>query len=175
PVTIGAGDFVLSESLHHWINDGLMAVFFFVVGLEVKREILVGELASLRRAALPIAAALGGMVVPAGLYVLVNAGGPGAGGWAIPMATDIAFALGVLALLGSRAPLALKVFLAALAIVDDIGAVLVIAFAYTAELDGRALLVAGIAFAGLLALNRAGVRRPGPSVPRGLLPWLASL
>src|SRR5688500_7410701 len=168
----GAG---LTLSLHHWINDGLMAVFFFLVGLEIKREMLVGELASPRQAALPIAGALGGMLVPAGLYAALNVGGPGAAGWGIPMATDIAFALGVVALLGPRVPLGLKVFLAALAIVDDIGAVLVIAFFYTAALSWTALAVGAVVLVALALCNFAGVRHPAFYALLGIGLWLAVL
>lgn len=174
-VTVGGGALELSKSLHHWINDGLMAVFFFVVGLEIKREVLVGELASPRQAALSVAAAVGGMVVPALLYVAVNAGGPGAAGWGIPMATDIAFALGVLALLGSRVPVALKVFVTAVAIVDDLGAVLVIALFYTAELNLMALAAAGVVMVLLLGLNRGGIRTAAPYALLGVVLWVALL
>jgi NhaA family Na+:H+ antiporter len=169
------GGRALDLSLHHWINDGLMAVFFFVVGLEIKREMRVGELSSPRQAALPIAGALGGMIVPALIYVMLNAGGPGSPGWGIPMATDIAFALGVLALLGPRVPVALKIFLTALAIADDIGAVLVIAVFYTSELSGTSLVAGASIVALLVALNALGVRRPAAYVVPGVLLWLAFL
>ncbi|HEV2149435.1 MAG TPA: Na+/H+ antiporter NhaA [Longimicrobiaceae bacterium] len=172
---IGWANYEFHLTFHHFINDGLMAVFFFLVGLEIKREVLVGELASVKRAALPIAAAVGGMVVPALVYAALNAGGPGASGWGIPMATDIAFALGVLALLGPRAPLALKVFLAALAIVDDIGAVLVIAFFYTAGVSWTALLAAAAFLAAMVAANRLGVRTPLVYLLLGIGLWAAFL
>ena len=133
--TIGFDGFALSKSIEHWINDGLMVIFFFYVGLEIKREIIAGELSSPRKAAMPIAAAIGGMLFPAIIYLLFNAGGEAASGWGIPMATDIAFAIGVLSLLGNRVPLSLKVFLTALAIVDDLGAILVIALFYSTEIN----------------------------------------
>lgn len=174
-LTVGAGAFEISKPLLLWINDGLMAIFFFVVGLEIKREVLTGELASPKKAALPLAAAVGGMVVPAGFYALLNMGGPGIGGWGIPMATDIAFALGVLALLGSRAPLSLKIFLTALAIVDDLGAVLVIAFFYTAELKIAALVAAAVILGILFIVNRMHVRHPLPYVLLGIALWVAFL
>jgi NhaA family Na+:H+ antiporter len=159
-VTFGFGEHVLSKPLELWINDGLMAIFFFVVGLEIKREILIGELSSPRQAALPIAAALGGMIVPAGIYFAFNAGTPEVSGWGVPMATDIAFALGVLALIGKGIPDAVRVFLTALAIVDDLGAVLVIALFYTAEISMAALGV-GCGFLALMAAaNVLGVRNP---------------
>ena len=175
PLTVGLGSFTLSHDLHFWVNDGLMAIFFFVVGLEIKRELLAGELASPRQAALPILAALGGVVVPALLYSALNARGPGAPGWGIPMATDIAFAIGVMALLGERVPLGLKVFLTALAIVDDIAAVLVIALFYTAELAWGALGFAGVCLAALFAANRLGVRHPLPYALVGGVLWMAML
>ncbi len=174
-ITIGAPGFGLTESLHHWINDGLMAVFFFVVGLEIKREILVGELASVRQAALPLFAALGGMVVPALVFVALTLGTPDIRGWGVPMATDIAFALGIAALLGSRVPTSLKIFLAALAIVDDIGAVLVIALFYTASIQAVALLVAAGVMVLLVGLNVGGVRSSLPYFLLGAILWIAFL
>jgi NhaA family Na+:H+ antiporter len=174
-ITIGFGDWALSKNLILWINDGLMAVFFFVVGLEIKREVLAGELASPRRAALPLAAAIGGMTIPALIYTVFNAGTEGAVGWGIPMATDIAFTLGVLALLGTRAPLALKVFVTALAIVDDIGAVLVIALFYTSEIAWTSLVAAGVILLLLAALNRAGVSKPLPYAVLGVGLWFGFL
>ena len=174
-VTAGAGALVISKPLLLWINDGLMAVFFFVVGLEIKREILVGELASARKAALPLAAAVGGMVIPAALYAILNIGRPGMSGWGIPMATDIAFALGILALLGPRVPLVVKVFLTALAIVDDLGAVLVIAVFYTSDISWMSLGVASAFFAALVVANRVGAQRPLVFVILGAGLWVAFL
>lgn len=159
-VTIGPSGFALSKAAILWVNDGLMAVFFFVVGLEIKREVLVGQLSSPRAAALPVFAAVGGMAVPALIYAAFNAGTDGIDGWGIPMATDIAFALGILALIGSRAPLSLKIFLTALAIVDDLGAVLVIAIFFTDELGMTSLLVAAVFIVLLFGANFAGIRNP---------------
>ncbi|MGI8927218.1 MAG: Na+/H+ antiporter NhaA [Tepidiformaceae bacterium] len=150
--------FAIRDTLGHLVNDGLMAIFFFVVGLEIKRELVRGELRTRRQAALPVVAALGGMAVPALIYAAWNAGGSGASGWGIPMATDIAFALGVLALLGPRIPFGLKVFLLALAIVDDLGAIVVIALFYTGDISLEALGWAAAVLALIVALNRAGVR-----------------
>jgi NhaA family Na+:H+ antiporter len=169
------GNWRLAMPLHEWINDGLMAVFFFVVGLEIKREVLVGELSRPRQALFPIAAALGGMLAPALIFLAFNAGGDGRRGWGIPMATDIAFALGVLALLGKRVPTSLKVFLTAVAIVDDIGAVIVIAIFYSQGLSWGALAFAAVILFALLLLNRAGVDNPLPYALLGIVLWLAVL
>jgi NhaA family Na+:H+ antiporter len=158
-IGVSWNDLVYKHSLAHWIKDGLMAVFFFVVGLEIKRELVVGELSSLRRALLPITAALGGALVPALIYVYFNAGTPGVRGWGVPMATDIAFALGILSLFGSRVPVGLKVFLAALAIADDMLAVLVIALFYTSQLDFLAIALAGVFLALILGASRLGIRQ----------------
>lgn len=155
--TIGFDGFALSKSIEHWINDGLMVIFFFYVGLEIKREIIAGELSSPRQAAMPIAAAVGGMLFPAAIYLVFNHGNDYASGWGIPMATDIAFAIGVLSLLGNRVPLSLKVFLTALAIVDDLGAILVIALFYSTEIDFTLLIAAGAVFGLLILLNRMHV------------------
>ena len=172
---ISLGDIELDKPIILWINDGLMAIFFFLVGLEIKREFLVGELASPRRAALPIFAALGGMAVPAMLFALFNLGHPSIRGWGVPMATDIAFALGVLNLLGPRVPLALKVFLAAVAIVDDIGAVLVIAIFYSGEIQWHLLGFGGLVFGGLILLNRLGIRNPLAYFVPGVILWVLFL
>lgn len=165
----------LDESFGHLINDGLMAIFFFVVGLEIKRELLVGELASIRQAALPILSAVGGLVAPALIYATLNANTEGAAGWGIPTATDIAFVIGVMAVLGDRIPLGLKVFLTALAIVDDLAAVIVIAFFYTAEIAWPGVALAAVCVLLLLTLNRLGVRHPLPYALLGIVLWLAVL
>lgn len=151
------GNYVI-KSLHHWINDGLMGVFFFVVGLELKREIVAGELSTPRKAILPLVGAIGGMIVPALVYLFFNRSGMAVDGWGIPMATDIAFALGILYLLGPKVPLSLKVFLTALAIADDLGAVLVIAFFYTSDINEVNLIVGGGFLLFLMLANRIGVR-----------------
>ena len=174
-ITIGTPRFHLTETLGHWINDGLMAMFFFVVGLEIKREVLVGELASVRSAALPAVAALGGVIVPAGIYYALNAGHAGSAGWGVPMATDIAFALGVLALIGDRVPIGLTVFLTALAIVDDIAAVLVIAVFYTESVATEALLWAGGFLVALVAVNRLHIRHLLIYALLGIGLWVAVL
>lgn len=165
------GDWSLEKPLLLWVNDGLMALFFFLVGLEIKREVAVGELSKPRDALLAVFAALGGMVVPASIYTAVNWGGPGASGWGVPMATDIAFALGVMALLGSRVPLSLKVFLTALAIVDDLGAVLVIALFYTGEISAGNLLVAFGALVLAFVYGRFGGRNLKVLALFGIVVW----
>jgi len=170
-ISLQVGSWQIEMTLHHWVNDGLMALFFFVVGLELKREILVGELASPRAAALPIVAAIGGMIVPALIFYGFNSEGEVARGWGIPMATDIAFAIGVLVLLSSRVPKALITFLVALAIVDDLGAVLVIALFYTDALVLEALAGAGLMLAVLVAFNLTGVRRLIPYFLVAVLLW----
>jgi Na+:H+ antiporter, NhaA family len=157
-IKIGFDQYVLDKSLHHWINDGLMAIFFFVVGLELKREIIGGELSNPRNTLLPVAAGLGGMIFPAFLYLIFNSTGEAQAGWGIPMATDIAFALGVLFLLGDKVPTSLKLFLTALAIADDIGAVLVIAFFYTSDLSYVSLMIGSVFLLILILSNILGVR-----------------
>lgn len=174
-VALDAGPIHLSEDLGHWVNDGLMAVFFFVVGLEIKRELVDGQLAGLRQAALPIVAAVGGMVVPAAAFVALNIGGSGSEGWGIPMATDIAFAVGVLLLLGDRVPASLKVLLLGLAIADDIGAILVIAIFYTDEVEGRWLLAAAAGLVAVALMRRARVWYFPAYVVVGALVWVCTL
>ena len=174
-IIVGFGSWAIDETIHHWIDDGLMAVFFFVVGLEIKRAVVVGELSSVRKAALPIFAALGGMIVPALLYVTFNPGGEEFRGWGIPMATDIAFSLGVLSLLRTRAPLPLKIFLAAFAIIDDIGAVIVIAVFYTGDIAWGNLGIGAIFIVALLVVSRLGIRHPLVYAVLGVAVWLAFL
>ena len=175
PLAFRLGEAALSFGLAHVVNEGLMAIFFFVVGLEIKRELVVGELATRERAMLPVFGALGGMLAPAAIYLLLQPGGEARAGWAIPMATDIAFAVAALALLGPRVPSGLKVFLLALAIVDDLGAVTVIALFYTEEIRGTALLAAVVGLGGVWSLQRAGVRAYAPYFALGAAVWLATL
>jgi Na+:H+ antiporter, NhaA family len=174
-LTIGVGRHSLTEDLQHWVNDGLMTVFFFVVGLEIKRELVRGELRDPRTASLPAIAAVGGMVVPALLYLAINAGGPGARGWAIPMATDIAFAVAVLAIAGSQIPPNLKLFLLTLAIVDDVGAIVVIAVFYSGQISGLWLLGAGGAVIVIVVLQRLRLRHVWLYVLPAVVLWVCVL
>ena len=176
PLSVRAGPIGLGKPLLLWINDGLMAIFFFLVGLELKREVLEGELSRPSQIVLPALAALGGMAAPAGIYVYLNWGNPVTlAGWAIPSATDIAFAVGVLGLLGNRVSPALKIFLLTVAIFDDLGAIIIIAIYYSGELSSLSLVVAGIAALILLVLNNKDINRPGPYVIVGIALWVAVL
>jgi NhaA family Na+:H+ antiporter len=175
-LTLKLGELGLDKSLGHWINDGLMAIFFFLVGLEIKRELLEGELSTPRQAMLPVIAAIGGMAAPAAVYLLLNSSHPeNLSGWAIPTATDIAFAVGVLSLMGRRVPESAKVFLLALAIMDDLGAIIIIAIFYTADLSPLALGLAAIGIAMLIAMNRLRVRRLAAYVLVGIYVWACVL
>jgi Na+:H+ antiporter, NhaA family len=176
PVSVQVGPLALAKPLLHWINDGLMAVFFLLVGLEIKREVLEGELSSVDRAILPAIAAFGGMTAPAIVYLVLTGFDPASlNGWAVPTATDIAFSLGVLSLLGNRVPASLKVFLLALAIIDDLGAIVIIAIFYTADLSIASLIVAAIALCVLVALNARGVAKLAPYVIVGIILWISVL
>lgn len=175
-VRLGIGGFEISKPAVLWINDGLMAIFFFLVGLEIKREVLMGELSSIDKASLPIMAAIGGMAGPGLVFVYLNWGSAATlNGWAIPAATDIAFALGILALLGSRVPVSLKVFLLAIAIIDDLGAIMIIAVFYSSELSVNALTLSMLAFVVAVALNRMGVQRIAPYLIIGVFMWVMVL
>ena len=176
PVEIRVGALHLDKSLYHWVNDGLMAIFFLLIGLEVKREILEGHLSSLRQITLPGFAAVGGMIVPAGIYLIFNQNNPIAiRGWAIPTATDIAFALGVLSLLGNRVPISLKIFLLALAIIDDLGAIVIIALFYTAELSTLSIAAAFVSLLVLITLNVFGVSKKAAYFIIGTILWISVL
>lgn len=175
PVSINIAGYAIDMSLHHWINDGFMTFFFFVVGLEIKRELLVGELSDMKAALLPIIAAAGGMIFPALIYASLNGEGPGAAGWGVPMATDIAFAVGVMMLLGNQVPKTLITFLLALAIVDDLGAVLVIAIFYTEQLNMLALAWAGVFLLLLILINMVGIRKSTLRVIITIALWVAML
>lgn len=176
PVEIRVGALHLDKSLYHWVNDGLMAIFFLLIGLEVKREIVEGHLSSIKQVILPGVAAIGGMLVPALIYLIFNQNNPIAlNGWAIPTATDIAFALGILSLLGNRVPVSLKIFLMALAIMDDLGAIVIIALFYTTELSTLSLAVAGISLSALVTLNFFGVAKKAAYFIVGLVLWVSVL
>ncbi|MEN4046077.1 MULTISPECIES: Na+/H+ antiporter NhaA [Sulfurimonas] len=175
PISVSIGSWKLSQSLSHWINDGLMTFFFFLIGLEIKREILIGELSNIKVAILPIFAAVGGMVFPALIYMSINTDGPGANGWGIPMATDIAFAISALVILGRRISPALVTFLIALAIVDDLGAVVVIALFYTEQIHILPLFLAGLSFFIMVAFNRFGIHMLLPYLIVGIFMWLFML
>ena len=172
-VKVDVGEWSISQDLRHWVNDGLMSLFFLVVGLEIKREFIVGELRDPRAAAVPIVAAVGGMVVPALIYLALNAGGEGSNGWGIPMATDIAFAVGVLTIAARNAPANVRPFLLTLAIVDDIGAIVVIALFYSGGVSAESLLVAGMILAAMIALQRFDVRATAVYLVLGLALWIA--
>ena len=173
---ISVGDFAIAKPILLWINDGFMAVFFFLVGLELKRELMAGELSDRKKVVLPLAAAIGGIVLPAVIYAIINRNDPAAlKGWAIPAATDIAFALGVLALLGSRVPLTLKIFLASIAVIDDLAAIIIIAVFYTSELSVGSLLLALLFLSWLLVLNRMGITAKTPYILLSIALWVAVL
>ncbi len=172
PVSVKIGSIGLDKHLIHWINDGLMAIFFFLVGLEIKREVLQGNLSSRDQIILPAMAAVGGMAAPALIFAYFNWGTSNIGGWAIPAATDIAFALGALALVGTRVPVSLKVFLLTLATLDDLGAIVIIAIFYTSDLSLVGLALAGVAFLGLLILNRLKIDRVAPYIFLGIAMWI---
>jgi len=174
-IDVHIGSWKISNTLHHWINDGLMAFFFFIIGLEIKREVLMGELSNIKVAMLPIVSAIGGMLFPALIYMSINFGEVGANGWGIPMATDIAFAISALVLLGKRIPASLVTFLVALAIVDDLGAVLVIAVFYTDQIQTLPLLLAGVSFLVMLSFNRFGIHTTLPYFIVGVLMWFFML
>lgn len=171
PLGLKLGPFSFERDLHFWVNDGVMTIFFFVVGLEIRREIHRGELSELRRAALPLAAAVGGMLVPAAIFAALNHGRASMAGWGIPMATDIAFAVGVLTLLGRRVPPALRILLLALAVIDDVGAILVIAIFYSSGLEPTGFVILGAGVVAILAMQKIGVRNPWAYVPPAVVAW----
>ena len=176
PLKIQVGNLEIAKPLLLWINDGLMAIFFFLVGLEVKREVIEGHLSSLSKVTLPVIAAIGGMIVPALVFLSLNGSDAIAkDGWAIPTATDIAFALGILSLVGKRVPLSLKVFLMALAIIDDLGAIIIIALFYTSKLSILSISIASIALLGLFILNRMGISKRSPYIILGIILWVSVL